>query len=511
MTQTAKKQPGRIAKFLLNGSLASLTSLLLRGTGVWFSTYINSAIGAGGVGVYQLVMSVYGLAVTFACSGVGLAATRLVSRETAIAGGSPFGAVKKCISYALSFGSLAAIALVLLAVPIGNVLLKDERTISGLRVLAVSMPFISMSSALNGYFTAVRRITKSAAVQTAEQIIKIASCLVFLSLTDITDLESCCTAIIAGSALSEIASFAILAFLYRRESRRKEQKPSQIKIKAVSSIALPVAVSAYIRSLLHTAKHLIIPIGLEKHGLTRQAALDQFGRIGGMVFPVIMFPSAFLSSFSNLLVPEITEFHTKGDTRRIHSSISSVLSAVTAFSVAIAAFFVLFGGDLGSLLYNDAQTGLYIAMFAPLVISMYADGAVDALLKGLGEQRAVMYINVLDAAVTLLAVWLLLPLYGIKGYIIAFFASELLNFFLSIVHLCRKTGYRLRPLLLLKPLAAAAAAVLLCRAQRSLLPLGPGWLSLCLQSLSCAAAYLLVLTLLQGKEKPPQKQQKGGG
>jgi O-antigen/teichoic acid export membrane protein len=57
----------------------------------------------------------------------------------------------------------------------------DARTVLPLKVLAVSLPFISVSSSLSGYFTAVRRVYKNAAVQVAGQFARIFLCIYLLS------------------------------------------------------------------------------------------------------------------------------------------------------------------------------------------------------------------------------------------------------------------------------------------------------------------------------------------
>ena len=65
--------------------------------------------------------------------------------------------------------------------------------------------------------------------------------------------------------------------------------------------------SAYVRSGLISIEHMLIPVGLEKHGLTKSNALSLYGIIQSMVLPIVLFPSALISSFAGLLVPELGE------------------------------------------------------------------------------------------------------------------------------------------------------------------------------------------------------------
>jgi len=63
---------------------------------------------------------------------------------------------------------------------------------------------------------------------------------------------------------------------------------------------------------------------------------------------------------------------------------------------------------------------------------MYLDIGTDCALNGLGEQVYSMKVNILDAAVSALLVWLLVPGLGITGYTATIYIAELLNFALSV-------------------------------------------------------------------------------
>ena len=69
--------------FIKNAAILTISSLILRFAGILFRVWLAAKIGAEGIGLYQLVFSVYMLAATFATSGICTAVTRLVSEELA--------------------------------------------------------------------------------------------------------------------------------------------------------------------------------------------------------------------------------------------------------------------------------------------------------------------------------------------------------------------------------------------------------------------------------------------
>ena len=149
------------------------------------------------------------------------------------------------------------------------------------------------------------------------------------------DIEKACICIVIGGTVSEILSFLLQWGLYAFERRSSSREKCNIRDKNITSrllgIALPIAFSAYVRSALITIEHILIPIGLEKSGENKASALASYGVVHSMVFPLILFPSAILSSFAGLLVPEISESNAKKDKARIDRIVSRVMRAALIF------------------------------------------------------------------------------------------------------------------------------------------------------------------------------------
>ena len=199
-----------VKQFIINGLILTVTSVTMRLMTVFFNVYITDKIGAAGVGLFTLVMSVYSFAVTFATSGVSLSATRLVSQE--IVRGSGRGvviAMRRCIIYALIFGVSAMVLLLIFAEPVACRWLGDVRTLKSLKILSFSLPPLSVSAALSGYFSAVRRVVKNAVTNILEQFIRIFFTAMLLVLVSDKGIESASAAIVTGIVLSETLAFIV--------------------------------------------------------------------------------------------------------------------------------------------------------------------------------------------------------------------------------------------------------------------------------------------------------------
>lgn len=443
----------RVKVIFINLIVLTATSLLMRTIGIWFQVYLSKKIGPSGIGLFQLILAVYFLAITLATSGIRLAAIRLVAEELGI--GNDFGARKAlttCLTYSLIISCATSIALYSSAGYIGTRLLDDTRTILSLRLLALSLPFLAMSSVLSGYFTAVRRAIKAASVQILEQVVRIGACIIFLSIYLPQGLEHACAAIVVAALIGELFSFLILFFLYRWDIRRysAERTLTDNLNTRIYKIALPIALSAYLTSAFRTIQNLLIPYGLKKSGSSSESALSTYGIINGMVIPILMFPAALLNAVSELIVPELAECMACKRNNRLKYIISRVLNMGIISSICIMSIFFRYSQELGIAIYNSSESAYFIRILAPLIPIMYMDSIVDGMLKGINEQVSSMRYNILESLIGAALIYLLLPKYAITGYIFTIFLTRFINFSLSLNKMLSVIKARINVSLILK-------------------------------------------------------------
>ncbi len=491
----------RARVFIYNSLLLTLSAVLMRAVGVAYNVYISNRVGAEVMGLYSLVTNVWGFALTLATSGINLAATRCVA-EAGNDKSQTRAAMRKCIVYSLSFGFGAAFLLFVLSGPISRLWLDDVRAITPLRIMSFSLPAISVSSALSGYFSAVRRVWKSAAVQVIEQALKIFGVAFLLTPLMPMGIEYACIAIVLGGAVAEILSFILYAVFYNLEKRKYGKTPIEKSISRkldskIFSIALPIAFSAYIRSGLTTVEHVLIPLGLREFGLDQASALESYGVLSGMVLPVVLFPYALIHSFTGLLVPEVSGGIAAGEKRHIEYISSRVWRLTILFGLCGAGVLAVCSKEFGEVLYSNSDAGRYILMLAPLMPLMYLDTVTDSLLKGMGEQVYTMNVNIADAAISVILVRLLVPRFGILGYIAVLYIAELVNFALSAARLINRCKFKFKVgKWFLLPLALLIMTSQICNLLfRSLPQADTNWFTLTVHGLMIIAFFIVLLTV----------------
>lgn len=446
-------------QFIKNAVILTVVSLFMRTVSFSFNVYIANKIGSSGMGLFALIMSVYGFGVTVSSSGINLASTKVVSEEIA-KGKNKKEATKKCILYALCFGFFAFVIIYFGADFFARKIIGDIRIKVPLMILSVSLPCVSVTFAMAGYFNATAKIYKSSLVQITEQIIKILCAVAFLGMTDQKNAENSCIALVMSGTISEIVSCFIMTIIYLFDIRNEKTPKSNDLTKRVMRYGLPVAVSAYLRSLLSTTEHALIPKSLEKFCGAKDTALSSYGVVHGMVMPMIFLPSGIVSSVSMLLVPEITKLNKLKKMSQIDKVIEKCLSLTLVFSVGAAGILYFYADQIGMLFYKNHEASYYLKIIAPLAAVMYADGVVDAVLKGLNQEVHAMRYDIVLSAVSLFLIVTLIPTKGVVGYIAIIYISEMINAYLSINRLMEVSNFDIKPISWM--IIPAAAIVFSC-------------------------------------------------
>ena len=433
--------------FIINVLILTSTSILMQTIGIIFNVYISNKIGSESIGLFGLIMSIYTFFITLATSGINLATTRIVSEQIACDNKSgALKAAKQAIFHSFCFGLLACLILITFSNFIVNVCLHNKITTTPLYIVGISLPFISMSAAINGYFSARRKVFKTASSQIIEQFVKIILICSLLFILLPKGLEYACICLVIGTCLSEAFSFTYVYILYKLEIAKEKLINVNTKSykKDIFEICIPIAITSYIRSGLSTLKQLIIPLRLEKSGLTCEQALSQYGLVSGMTLPILLFPSVFINSFSSLLIPEFSSIFVTKNYKRINTLTTKIFKSTLIFSACIFGIFLNFSDELSKIIYNNSEVGTYLLFLCPVVLIMYLDTIVDGMLKGLNEQVNVMKCNILDLFVSISLLYFLLPIYSIYGYLIVIYISEILNGIISIRQLIKVTKLKIK-------------------------------------------------------------------
>ena len=453
--------------------LLTAVNLVLRMAGTGFQVYLSRRIGAEGIGLLQLTLSVGSLAMISGIGGIRTATMYLTAEELGRKNRPGLcWMLSGCLRYSILCSLSIAAALYFLAPFLASKWIGNPSVTGALRLFSFFLPISCLCSVMTGYFTGENRIGTLAAVEVAEQVFTMVVTLACLFFFAGTDPGRACKCVIFGSSMGSCLTLGLLRLLYRAE--KNPRGPSIPVRRRILQAAVPLALADTLKSGISTLENLMVP---KRLSLAIHDPLAAFGRISGMVFPVMMFPACILFGLSELLIPELARCSCSGGEARIHYLLHKSLRVAMLYGAVFAGILYLCADSLCQVLYKSKEAGELLRQYAPLVPMLYCDAITDAITKGLGQQKQAVRFNIFTNTLDVVLLFFLLPRLGMKGYFLSFFLTHAINFLLSIRHLLRFTKQKIA---LYLPLTTAACAI------------GSIWISRHIQGFLSSFAYVLL-------------------
>ena len=426
---------GRKLPIFYSALLLTGVNLLLRLVSTSFQVHISGRIGAAGVGLLQLVMSVGSLAMTAGMAGIRTATMYLAAEELGRKQEKNVTWVLSvCFLYSILCSGAVAAVLYTAAPWLAEHWIGDSRTLEAIRIFAAFLPLVCLCGCMTGYFTAANRIGTLAAVEILEQLCYMAVTMTALQFWAGTDPARACQAVVMGSGISACLTLLSLTVLRIRE--RPETGPRIPIASRLLQMAVPLALADNLKSGINTTENLMVPKRLALYP-AESAPLATFGMVCGMVFPVLMFPAAILFALAELLIPELARCNAAGSNGRIRYLVKKSLRIALLYGCGCGGIMFLLADALGEGLYHNADVGAHLRHYSLLVPMLYCDAITDTMTNGLGQQKACVRYNILTSGMDVALLFLLLPRYGMTGYFFSFFVTHLLNFGLSLRRLLK--------------------------------------------------------------------------
>ena len=458
-------------KAIITGTIILTTAnLITRCMGFFNRVYLSNTIGAEGIGLYQLILPVYGLAWSITSAGFTTAISHLTAQEHAKRQkGNITKIIRQSVFLSLCISLWIALLLFWGSETVARFILKDSRVTYPLQLLAFAIPFMAIGSCLRGFFIGLQESSIPAISQVLEQTVRILTVYFLAGFFVPMGLTYACIAATAGIFCGEFLSCCFIIWNYSHYKKKHlfTQNPtisSCFALKSVLTMAVPLSAARISSSLLSTVENIMIPQQLQKYGQNTAQALTAYGELTGMAMPLLMLPSACLMAASVSLVPEISEANAISHHHRIKRTVSAVFLFTSVIGFGAAAFFAVFPREICYIVYNRPSLGNVLFPMAFLCPLLYAQTTLSGLLNGLGKQFFLFWNSILSSAISIAVIWFFMPLYGIPAFLFGWFLSLLFSVCNALIQLWKHT--KTLPSFyncFLKPLLAGAAAGLLIK------------------------------------------------
>jgi stage V sporulation protein B len=438
-TMTAQEARQFKRNTIVKGTLIlTVAGFITRFVGFFYRIFLSNAMGAELLGIYQLIFPVYAICFTIYATGIQTSISRMVAAEL---GRKNPRNINKILRIGLLISVSLAFILSLLVYKYADFIaarfLMEDRSITSLRILAVVFPFCGVTACINGYYYGLKKAGVPASTQLLEQIVRVVVVYIIAMYAGGGEAKVTLQLAVFGLVIGEVASsiYNLCSLwiskspsemlLFGPDPEAKTDSRTQI-IRNLMSLSIPLSMNRLLLSILHSLEAVLIPAMLRRFGLTTEEALATFGILSGMSMPFIMFPTALTNALAVLILPTISEAQATQNDHLIGKTTAIAIKYSVIIGILSTGLFIIFGKDLGNIIFHNEQAGTYLIILAWLCPFIYLTTTLGSIINGLGKAHVTFANSIISSVGKIILVAILIPIYGIKGYLIALLIGQLI-------------------------------------------------------------------------------------
>ncbi len=440
---TKIKMAGEKHPLITGGFLLTLAGFASRLIGFFYRMFLSRQFGEEGMGIYQLVGPVMALSFSLTAAGFQTSISKFVAEYTGKClddshGDKDFRPFLLGLSISLPLSAGIMLFVHTYSPWIATAFLQEPRTAPLLRILALSIPLSAVHACINGYFYGRKKAVVPAICQLIEQLARVLSVYLFCQSMLIQGLTPSLSITVMGILIGEVVStlLSVFALLHTigKGSSRESLSPSVslsmnkgITYSMLLGMAIPLIANRITINLLQSIETVSLPARLRMYGYDASTALSVYGVLTGMAFPLLFFPNALTSAIAVILLPLISERSSQGDKEGVRKLTTKTIRYCSFLGFSCLLVFLIFGERLGIVLFHSPLAGLFIRALSFMCPFLYLNSTLSAILQGLGKVIPLFFINVSALLVRLAFILLLVPVFGIQGYLWGLLAGQLLQ------------------------------------------------------------------------------------
>lgn len=415
-------------------AVVTIASALERALGFIYRVYLSRALGAEGVGIYQISVSVIGLIMTLTSSGIPITVSRIMTKHLARRESERnYKTFTAGVILSVLASAPIVVALTLFS-DFFSFIFTDKRCMTVLTIMLPGVIITSVYAVVRGYFWGEKKFFTYSAIELLEEAVMLVAGIVSINAA----VDPFDGAKRAGLAvlISYVFSFATASIVYF--ARGGKLKSPKGELKPLISSAAPITLMRTGGSLINTLIAVILPARLLIYGLSGQEAMSDYGVLSGMVIPLIYIPSTLIGSIALVLVPELADNFYRNNHVTLKNNVEKAVKVSVFISVLIIPSFLSLGKNIGRMVYGNAAAGIYLRAGAPIMFPMSISLITTSMLNSLNLEKKTMLSFFSGAIPLVLCVYFLTPKIGVYSLIVGLSLSYTITASINLV-LIKKT------------------------------------------------------------------------
>lgn len=403
--------------FIKSTLILILSGFLTKMLGFIIKVVYTRIIGEYGISLFTIATPTYSLLLTISTLAIPISISKLVSENK----GRSIRILTSATFLILSINFLLILIIFLTKDFIATNLLKEPLASPILMAFALTLPFVSISAVLKGYFAGKQNMVPHATSNILEQIVRLIIIVTILPILMKKSVMYAVLGLILLTILSEISSIIVfLFFLPKHINYKTNLLPSKKHTKDILNISLPTVSSRIIGNIGYFLEPIILTNLLLFSGYTNAYILREYGAYNAYSLALLTMPGFFIAAISTSLLPEISKFHGERNSSMVKRRIKQSLLFALLIGIFFSFIIFTFRDKLLFTLYNTTNGSDYIKILAPFFVLFYLEGVLTSALQALGHAKITMNITLWGVILKLLVMAILsLCHIGIYSLVIA--------------------------------------------------------------------------------------------
>lgn len=384
-------------KFIKSTLILVLGGFITKVLGMIIRIITTRVIGVDGLGLYMMVLPTFNLFITIATLSLPTAISKLVAEGTR----NNKKLVLGFLPIAIIFNIFLIILIILLSPFIANNLLHNEILYYPIMSIGITLPFITTSSIIKGYFFGKEKMFPNVVSNMIEQITRIISIIFIIPYLLKINISYAVSGLVFINCLSEgLGIVTLLLFMPSKTKISKNDiKPDLNNIKDIFSISIPTTTSRLISSIGLFLEPIIITFVFLKLGYQTSYITKEYGIISGYVLPMVMMPNFLSGAISSALLPVISKSYANKKYKETKRKLILACKLSLLIGIICTIILFIFPEECLKLLFNTTLGANYLQITSIIFLISYILNPLSSCMQAMDKSKQLMKINIIGVII----------------------------------------------------------------------------------------------------------------
>ncbi len=362
---------------------------------------VTRYLGTTAMGLYSLLGPTTSLLSVIAIFSYSNAISKLVSEKSS----DTKKLFLSIIPISIIINILVILIVVLTSRFLSNNLLHEKELFLPIICISLTMPFISISAIIKGYFWGKQNMFPYMLSNFIEQVVRLILIILFLKKILLFGNISAICFVILINIIGEISSWLVMIkYAPRFKITLKDFKIDFSEVKKVMDFCIPVTLSKIIGSISYFLEPIVLTNMLLYVGYTKDYIIYEYGVINAYSLSLLLMPQFFTQNISTSLIPELSKYYKVKDYKMCMKRIKQIVLLSLFIGLTSTIIITIFPSFFLNLLFKTNEGIDYIRLLSPFTLLFYIEYPLIDSLQALGKSKRCFNITIKTSIIRLLSI-----------------------------------------------------------------------------------------------------------